>query len=122
MYEYKCVGAPEKAKRRRGARTRTDRVAHAMQELINGEAVDGWEYQRTDLLPVEEKSGLFSRPREAHRAVLVFRRTVGVTQRPGDLRAPMAVEPRERADPLIRLAADSDTPGTADPLAEQIKS
>lgn len=113
MYEYKCVGAPEKAKRSRGAKTRTDRVAHAMQELINREAVDGWEYLRTDLLPVEEKSGLFSRSSEAHRAVLVFRRSVGDMRRTGDLRLQDEPEP---ADPLIRLAADA----TSD-TAEQIK-
>lgn len=104
MYEYKCVGAPEKAKRSRGAKTRTDRVAHAMQELINREAVNGWEYLRTDLLPVEEKSGLFSRSSEAHRAVLVFRRSVGEARRPGDLR-PLA-EP-EPGDPMIRLATET---------------
>ncbi|MEM7685364.1 MAG: hypothetical protein ACFB03_09770 [Paracoccaceae bacterium] len=73
-YEYKCVGAPEKAKRRRGAKTRTDRVAAAMQDIIAQEAVGGWEYLRTDLVPVEEKSGLFGRVHEVHRAVLIFRR------------------------------------------------
>ncbi|MEL7468138.1 MAG: hypothetical protein AAFN27_06775 [Pseudomonadota bacterium] len=73
-YEYKCVGAPEKAKRRRGAKTRTDRVAAVMQDIIAQEAVGGWEYLRTDLVPVEEKSGLFGRVHEVHRAVLIFRR------------------------------------------------
>lgn len=74
MYEYKCVGAPEKGKRGKRVRTRSDRVATAMQEIIADEAVDGWEYLRTDLVPVEEKSGIFSRVQEVHRAVLVFRR------------------------------------------------
>jgi len=73
-YEYKCVGAPERAKRVRGARTRTERVASAMEELINDEAVGGWEYLRTDLVPIEEKPNFFSRPQEVHRAVLIFRR------------------------------------------------
>ncbi len=72
--EYKCVGAPEKGKRKRGAKTRSDRVAHAMEEIIAAEAVDGWEYLRTDLVPVEERSGMFSRSHEVHRAVLIFRR------------------------------------------------
>ncbi len=72
--EYKCVGAPERAKRKRGMKTRSDRVAGAMQEIIAAEAVDGWEYLRTDLVPVEEKAGLFGRAREVHRAVLVFHR------------------------------------------------
>lgn len=73
-YEYKCVGAPERPRKQRGARSRSDRVAVAMQEIITAEAVDGWEYLRTDLVPVEEKSGFFSRAHEVHRAVMVFRR------------------------------------------------
>jgi hypothetical protein len=74
-FEYKCVGGPERPKRLRGS-SRSDRVAFAMQEIIDAEAVDGWEYLRTDLVPVEEKAGLFSRTQEVHRAVLIFRREI----------------------------------------------
>ena len=70
-YEYKCVGAPEKGKRKRGAKTRSDRVANAMEQTILAEAVDGWEYLRTDLIPIEERGGMFKRPQEVHRAVMV---------------------------------------------------
>jgi hypothetical protein len=73
-FEYKCVGAPERPKRLRGSWSRSDRVALAMQEIIDAEAVDGWEYLRTDLVPVEEKASFFSRTQEVHRAVLIFRR------------------------------------------------
>ena len=73
-YEYKCVGAPEKGKRKRGAKTRSDRVANAMEIAIQAEATDGWEYLRTDLVPIEERGGMFKRPQEVHRAVLIFRR------------------------------------------------
>lgn len=73
-YEYKCVAAPEKVKRRRGAKSRTDRVALAMQDVLMEEARNGWEYMRTDLVPIEERSGLFGRAQEVHRAVMVFRR------------------------------------------------
>lgn len=76
-YEYKCVGAPEEPRRQRGVRAWSDRVALAMQEVIAAEAVDGWEYLRTDILPVEEKDGLFSRVRRIKRAVLIFRRELG---------------------------------------------
>lgn len=92
-YEYKCVAAPEKARRRRGARTRTDRVAGAMEDILKTEAVDGWEYQRTDLLPVEEKSGWFGRSHEVHRAVLVFRRAKAGMR-------PAAVDRLEAVEPL----------------------
>ncbi|MFK7945317.1 MAG: DUF4177 domain-containing protein [Paracoccaceae bacterium] len=107
MYEYKVVGAPERAKRARGARTRTDRVAHALQDLINAEAVEGWEYQRTDLLPVEERPGLFSRVRETHRAVLVFRRLTAEARRAGNQRGPHLQEIPDPAESHIRLAAES---------------
>lgn len=103
MYEYKCVGAPEKARRAKGAKTRTDRVAMAMQDLIQTEAIDGWEYLRTDMVPVEEKAGLFSRPRESRRAVLVFRRekVAARTGRSRDHLSPLPVE-----EPPVRLTAD----------------
>lgn len=107
MYEYKVVGAPERAKRARGARTRTDRVARALQDLINAEAVDGWEYQRTDLLPVEERPGFFSRPRETHRAVLIFRRLDAAARRATPTRGPGLQEPAETPETHIRLAAES---------------
>jgi hypothetical protein len=122
-FEYKCVGAPEKAKRKRGAKTRSDRVAAAMQEIIAEEAADGWEYLRTDLIPIEERSGMFGRTHEVHRAVLVFRRGTAAEQtlpqsdpapeaRPTTQYEPM-IAPREpqsapKDDPadMIKLAAD----------------
>lgn len=110
-YEYKCVAAPERARSRKGARGRTERVAAAMQDLIRDEAVDGWEYLRTDLLPVEEKSSWFSRPHEAHRAVLVFRRgeaAVTPAERAPE-RAPrlrdLSRDPEETPEPVLKLAA-----------------
>ena len=101
-YEYKCVAAPEKAKRRRGAKTRTDRVAGAMEDILKTEAVGGWEYQRTDLIPVEEKAGMFSRAHEVHRAVMVFRRAVGAAGQPAY--APVAAEPQMAPQPAPQPA------------------
>ncbi len=77
-YEYKCVGAPEKPRKSRRAKTGSQRLAVSMEEVIQEEAVNGWEYMRTDLIPVTEKPGLFSRAQEVHRAVLVFRRELAV--------------------------------------------
>ena len=106
-FEYKCVGAPERPKRLRGTWSRSDRVALAMQEIIDAEAVDGWEYLRTDLVPVEEKASFFSRTQEVQRAVLIFRRDA-LVERPalaaGDARAIAGMAqnevslPDERAD------------------------
>lgn len=103
-FEYKCVGAPERAKRKRGAKTRTDRVALAMQDVIMQEAVDGWEYLRTDLVPTEERSGMFSRTHEVHRAVMVFRRSLRSSASTG----PELGAPAPAAEDPIRLAAKRD--------------
>ena len=122
-YEYKCVGAPERPKKQRRVRGRSDRVALAMQEVIAAEAVDGWEYMRTDLVPVEEKNSLFSRAHEVHRAVLVFRRELEPEPRviPGRRGAgsetaawPEAPEQPARSGELrIPLSAERDEPKPA---------
>ncbi|MEL6478018.1 MAG: hypothetical protein AAFR17_11895 [Pseudomonadota bacterium] len=75
-YEYKAVGGPEKGRRKRGAKSRSDRVAAALEDILAREAVEGWEYLRTDLIPVEERRGWLGRSQEIHRAVLVFRRQI----------------------------------------------
>lgn len=94
-YEYKCIAAPEKARRRRGAKTRTDRVALAIEEILQAECKGGWEYLRADLIPVEEKNGIFSRTQEVHRAILIFRRAVGsqAAAAPQPLAATIAPQP-----------------------------
>lgn len=120
-FEYKVVGAPEKGRRRRGARTRSDRVAAAFEDVLREEVVDGWEYLRTDLVPVEEKPGLLRRREEVHRAVMVFRRPLRADA-PRPRRRSGADEdelvllpesrsrqrPTARAEPEIRLAHSTD--------------
>jgi hypothetical protein len=118
--EYKCVGAPERPKKKRGAKSRSDRVAAVMQEVIDAEAVDGWEYLRTDLVPVEEKTGWFSRAHEVHRAVLIFKRgdnvpVVPIQPRTQPMAAPQAptyAEPDPSApsmsQPIIGRESDRD--------------
>lgn len=111
VYEYKCIGAPERGKRKRGAKTRSDRVANAMEEAIAAEAVDGWEYMRTDLVPVEERSGLFGRTHEVHRAILVFRRmldTAPAAARSGPSLFRPSPAPLPEEEDRFRLAADRE--------------
>lgn len=100
-FEYKVVGAPEKGRRRRGAKTRSDRVAAAFEDILAAEAVDGWEYLRTDLIPVEERTGLFSRAEDVHRAVMVFRRATHRVAAPEP--APRARREDEGRDELVLL-------------------
>jgi len=103
-YEYKTVGAPEKGKRRRGSRSRSDRVAAAFDEILAEEAVDGWEYMRTDLVPVAERNGIFGRTQSVHRAVMVFRRELEPV-RPNLFAAPEMPEPSLRSVPAQAAAA-----------------
>lgn len=91
-YQYKIIGAPERGLKKRGARSGSERIAAAMQEIIAEYALDGWEYMRTDMVPCVESGGLFSRSREVQRAVMVFRR---------DMRA--------QAQQLRRRGAGADT-------------
>jgi len=73
FYEYKVVPAPEKAPRVKGLKG-TPRFAHALQEVMNDHAQDGWEYQRAETLPDEERKGLMGGRETVMRTVLVFRR------------------------------------------------
>ena len=102
-YEYKVVGAPEKPKKRRGAKTGSDRVAAAFEEILSAEGVEGWEYLRTDMVPVTERPGWFSRSREVTRAVMVFRRPLeAVWRRPGpEERARSAEAAAPRREPAV---------------------
>ena len=108
-YEYKCVGAPERPKRSRRAKTASDRVARAMEDIIREEAINGWEYLRTDLVPVSEKSSFLGRVQEVHRAVLVFRRDLEARRERASERSR-----RESSSELINeAAARRSRPGTA---------
>jgi len=132
-FEYKTVGAPEKGQRKRGLRSQSDRVAYAFEKLLKAEATDGWEYLRTDLLPVTERSGWFGRGQEMHRAVMVFRRPLKRAQPGPTLFSPVdsalpepreptvnpnpvparPVEPEVRADPEFRIAENIRGPGSS---------
>lgn len=72
-YEYKVVPAPAKGLKGKGVRGAEARFSYALQELMNGLAGDGWEYQRAETLPSLERAGLTGTTTE-WRNLLVFRR------------------------------------------------
>lgn len=72
-YEYKVVAAPSKGIKGKGVRGAEAKFSYALQELMNGLAGYGWEYQRAETLPSVERSGLTGTTTE-WRNVLVFRR------------------------------------------------
>ncbi|EET48490.1 DUF4177 domain-containing protein [Thalassobium sp. R2A62] len=74
-FEYKVIPAPKKGRKARGVRGTEKRFANALELAMNELAAEGWEYQRTDTLPCEERQGLTGRT-TSFQNMLVFRRTV----------------------------------------------
>ncbi|KMW57770.1 hypothetical protein AIOL_002738 [Candidatus Rhodobacter oscarellae] len=74
-YEYKVVPAPRKPGKIKGVKGTDNRFAHELSALMNEYGADGWEYQRTDTLPCEERSGLTGRT-TTFQNMLVFRRAL----------------------------------------------
>jgi len=56
-YEYKVLPTPRRAKRAKGVKGEPARFAHALTEMMNVEAAEGWEYLKSETLPMEAKSG-----------------------------------------------------------------
>ncbi len=76
-YEYRVVPAPRRGARGASgsAKTTEDRFALALTDLMNAMGREGWEYQRTDTLPVDERSGLTG-TKTTYQNMLVFRRVM----------------------------------------------
>jgi len=74
-FEYRVIPAPTKGQKAKGLRNADARFANAMELLLNEMAADGWEYDRAEFLPNEERSGLTG-SNKTWRNILVFRRPV----------------------------------------------
>lgn len=74
-FEYKVVPAPRKGEKVKGARTATDRFAHALTQMMNDLGRDGWEYLRAETLPCEERVG-FTGKATTYQNLLIFRRAI----------------------------------------------
>ena len=93
-YEYKILPAPTKGQKAKGLKAPEARFANTLEECLNEQAAEGWEYQRAETLPSQERSGLTSTTTE-WRNVLVFRRLASANSQPedGDLLPPAAATP-----------------------------
>ncbi len=74
-YEYKVVPAPNRGEKERGAKTAAERFGVALSNLMNSMAREGWEYQRAETLPCEERVG-FTGKATNFQNMLVFRRSL----------------------------------------------
>lgn len=116
-YEYKVVPAPKKGLRGKGVKGTDGKFAHALEGLMNEHGLEGWEYQRTDTLPCEERSGL-TRRTTTYQDLLVFRRQLAQpepAEKPKLLEQhPAPEEPAPPADPTPTIeVVDRDTLGKA---------
>jgi len=104
-FEYKIVPAPRKIKKIKGVRGSEDRYARNLSDLMNELAADGWEYQRAESLPVDEKTGMMGKTQEIFHNVLVFRRenipAAETAPTPEPAPAPVYEAPNEAADPAM---------------------
>ncbi len=122
-FEYKVVPAPKKGLKGKGVKGAEEKFANALATVMNELGANGWEYQRSDTLPSEERSGLRGKTTTFHN-VLVFRRRVAakaettahkpVTPRPvkkaSEQRAPQldsAIARESRTAPAVGPATEA---------------
>ncbi|MGR3492809.1 MAG: DUF4177 domain-containing protein [Shimia sp.] len=74
-FEFKVIPAPIKGTRVRGVKSTQARFALSLETVMNEMGADGWDYVRTDTLPVEERQGLTGKT-TTYQNMLVFRRPV----------------------------------------------
>lgn len=78
-FEYQVVPAPRKGKSARKIRGPEAKFANTISVLMNEMAAEGWEYQRAETLPCEERKGLTGKTTKYH-SMLVFRREIAVEE------------------------------------------
>lgn len=106
-YEYRVVPAPRAAAKEKGAKTTDARFAVTLTRLMNELGAEGWEYQRAETLPCDERRGLTGRV-ETTQHVLVFRRERDVAQPAPAAKGPSlgAALAAPRAEGVPRLVLD----------------
>lgn len=112
-YEYKVIPAPHKGTKAKGVKTPEGRFALSVEQILNQMGAEGWEYQRAELLPSDERSGLTGSTTH-WRNVLVFRRLVEARVSEQPAAAPVEVAAEDPVD----TSADDLPPGT--PIARPI--
>lgn len=92
QFEYIAVPAPRKSKAPRKVKGPEAKFAATVTDVMNEMAADGWEYQRAETLPCEERQGFTGKTVKYH-SVLIFRRATVAGDAPVAAAAPAVVEP-----------------------------
>ncbi len=115
QYEYRVVPAPRRGEKARGVKTTPERFAHALTQVMNDMARDGWDYLRADTLPCDERVGLTGRATTTQH-VLVFRRGLGATPSATAAEAPLVLATAAPATTAPRLGGAVTEEGKAPPV------
>jgi len=110
-FEYRVIPAPRKGNRVKGLKSTEDRFAATLADLMNEAGREGWEYVRSDTLPVDERQGLTGHS-TSWQTMLVFRRTLAESAASGLV--PLEVVPRPPAPqppPVDPAPAPAPPPG-----------
>ena len=126
QFEYKVIPTPRRPKRAKGVKGEPARFANVLTDAINEIAIDGWEFYKTETLPMDAKPGWFSKRVEMFQSVMVFRRVMVVSpvEEPAtpDLVAPLSAAAvagiEETATPAL-VAVDPE-PDTAPVFEEAV--
>ncbi|WP_392338778.1 DUF4177 domain-containing protein [Loktanella salsilacus] len=114
-YDYKVVPAPKRGEKAKGLRAAEDRYALALTNALNAQAALGWEYQRTETLPAEEREGLLGKA-TVYQNMMVFRRAKPEAKA-APAPAPMIEDKRAEAATAPVVAAPAVTAPAAMPVA-----
>lgn len=115
QYEYRVIPAPTKGQKAQGVKGAEARYAFAIEDLMNRMGADGWEYQRSDTLPMEVREGLTGTATK-FQTLLVFRRATGVEATKVAAPAVQAETPAQ-APAAAPAAAPAKVEGTSDAAA-----
>ncbi len=116
-YEYKVVPAPRKGKRGKGVHGAEGKFANALMVLMNEHGAEGWEYLRTDTLPVESRAGLTGKT-TIFQNMLIFRKLTGDSE--GETSVVRIVETPVPEPKIVDMAPATmpDTPDLPDNITE----
>ncbi len=115
-YEYKVIPAPKKPSKIKGVRGTDQKFAASLAEIMNHWGRDGWEYQRTDTLPCEERQGLTGKT-TVFQNMLVFRRAIVDEPVEMSVRTPTAT-PKLAAPAVPQIEKQREPAAVADPEPE----
>ncbi len=112
-FEYKVVPAPRRGEKLRGVRASEDRFAIALASVMNAQAAEGWEYQRTETLPSEEREGLMGKA-TVFQNMMVFRR-IKTAVSPAAAPVPMIEDKRDDGPVADAVASPDVIAGVQEP-------